>query len=127
MKKSLQKLINSFLDRVQLELKPIYLHCGKEEYLKVRKKDIRGNYKFLVKKGAISLKRNPDGNGLIATKTDQKVIPFFSLYPDYNEELLILSVLKAEPKLNYRKIVEKMKVLKMFSNKGKKELFKISL
>jgi len=89
MKKSLQKLINSFLDRVQLELKPIYLHCGKEEYLKVRKKDIRGNYKLLVKKGAISLKRNPDGNSLIATKIDQEAILFFSLYPDYKAEYLV--------------------------------------
>lgn len=88
MKQAFEKIVNRFIDEVTTSLRPMFI-VEKLEYLKVKKKDIRTNYKFLVKKGSFALNRDPDGNGLTTTKVNFEVIPFFSINIDPQAEYLV--------------------------------------
>lgn len=88
MKKALEKAINNFLSQIQLSLMPQYI-TQKPEYLKIKKKDIKGNYNVIIKrKGLYSLKAEPNGNGLVTTKVEKNIIPLFDIHPDHKADSL---------------------------------------
>lgn len=88
MKQALEKMISNFIDQVIMTAMPMY-KTKKLEQIKIRKKDIRGNYKFLIKKGTFALKKEPDQNGLTTTKIGADIIPFFSINIDPQAEYLV--------------------------------------